>query len=48
MGNNAGGQGDDPIPFAAPLPQKKTSTLPVAIAAFIGALAGAIVGSQLS
>ncbi len=53
MGNNAGNRNDDnqddPIPFSAPLPaEKKTSVIPVAIAAFVGALAGAVVGVQLS
>ena len=59
MGNNSGdsnsgNSGNDPIPFAAPIPtnapiptKKKENMVPVAIAAFVGALAGAIVGSQL-
>ncbi len=49
MGDNNTGQKGDPIPFSAPLPaEKKTSVIPVAIAAFVGALAGAVVGVQLS
>ncbi len=49
MGNNADGKDDDApiIPLAAPLPPKNNSVIPVAIAAFVGALAGAVVGSQL-
>ena len=47
--NNQGGGGNDPIPFAASLPvEKKSNVIPVAIAAFVGALAGAIIGAQLS
>ncbi len=47
--NNQGSGGNDPIPFAAHLPtEKKSSVIPVAIAAFVGALAGAVVGAQLS
>ncbi len=47
--NNQSGGGNDPIPFSAPLPtEKKNSVIPVAIAAFVGALAGAVVGAQLS
>lgn len=54
MGDNNSTQGDTPIPFAAPIPDKrspegggKNNLIPVAIAAFVGALAGAVVGSQL-
>ncbi|MEM7083654.1 MAG: hypothetical protein AAF465_13065 [Pseudomonadota bacterium] len=47
MGDNTDGQNNDPIPFAA-LPPPKNPTIPVAIAAFVGALAGAIIGSQLT
>jgi len=41
-----GGRGDDPIPFAG-LPEPKNKVAPVAIAAFVGALIGAVVGVQL-
>ncbi|MFK8030256.1 MAG: hypothetical protein AB8G18_08440 [Gammaproteobacteria bacterium] len=52
MGDNPNSEGRDPIPFAAAIPTEKkpvekNNVIPVAIAAFIGALAGAVLGSQL-
>lgn len=48
MGNNTGSNdSDEIIPLAAPLPPKQNSTLPVLVAAFIGGLAGAVVGTLI-
>ncbi len=51
MGDNntggSGGNGGPIIPLATPIPPKNNSVIPVAIAAFVEALVGAAVGTQL-
>ena len=52
MGNNTDNDPDDEIiPLSAPITQKpainNNNILPVVIAAFVGALAGAVVGTQI-